>query len=133
MRLFFPNSSLGDPCGEVFPVPRTVPASAPLEPALDALLAGPTPAEQEQGYGGWFSEHTEGLLRSVRIESGTAFVDVDDLRPVIPNASTSCGSASLLAQLDRTVMQFPTVERARYSIQGDQEAFYLWLRLAPPG
>jgi hypothetical protein len=132
VRLFFPNSSLGDPCGEVFPVTRTVPASAPLEPALDALLAGPTPAEQEQGYGGWFSEQTEGLLRSVRIGSGTAFVDFDDLREVIPDASTSCGSATLLAQLDRTVTQFPTVERARYSIGGDQETFYLWLQLAPP-
>lgn len=132
VQVFFPNTSLGDPCGEVFPVTRTVPADAPLEPTLRALLAGPTATEREQGYGGWFSEQTEGLLRSVRIDSGTALVDVADLREVIPNASTSCGSAALLAQLDRTVTQFPTVEQARYSLEGEHGGFYEWLQLAQP-
>ena len=50
------------------------------------------------------------------------------------NASTSAGSALLLAQLDATLTQFPTVEATRYSFDGDQEAFYSWLQLAvPPG
>jgi hypothetical protein len=51
---------------------------------------------------------------------------------VIPNASSSCGSAILLAQLDATATQFPTVDRAVYSIDGDTRAFYEWLQLVPP-
>jgi hypothetical protein len=38
----------------------------------------------------------------------------------------------LLAQLDRTATQFPTVDRAEYSIDGSRRAFSEWLQLAPP-
>jgi len=133
VEVFFANTGLGDPCGGVFPVSRTVAAAAPLQPTLEALLAGPSAAEQALGYEGWFSAETEGLLRDVRVESGVAHVDfATQLRLVIPNASTSCGSAGLLAQLDRTVTQFPTVDEARFSLGGDETAFYEWLQLVPP-
>ena len=128
-----PEATLGDPCGQVFPVSRTVAAAAPLRPTLEALLAGPSAAEQALGYEGWFSAETEGLLRDVRVDSGVAHVDLEaQLRTVIPNASTSCGSAGLLAQLDQTVTQFPTVIEPRYSLGGDEAAFYEWLQLVPP-
>lgn len=133
VQVHFANAGLGDPCGEVFPVSRTVAAAAPLRPTLEALLAGPSAAERALGYEGWFSAATAGLLRDVRVESGVARVDFDpQLRLVIPNASTSCGSAGLLAQLDETVTQFPTVDEARYSLGGDEAAFYAWLQLSPP-
>jgi hypothetical protein len=61
-----------------------------------------------------------------------AYVDFEDFRRVIPNASASCGSALLLAQLDRTVTQFPTVDRAVYSFEGDADAFYEWLQRSAP-
>lgn len=38
----------------------------------------------------------------------------------------------LLAQLDRTATQFPTVRRAIYSFNGSRHAFYEWLQLSPP-
>lgn len=132
VEVYFANDQLGDPCGEVFPRPREVPAAAPLHPTLEALLAGPTAEEQADGYAGWFSDETAGMLQSVRVEDGVAHVDVDDLREVIPNASTSCGSAGLLAQLDRTATQFDTVDSARYSILGDEAAFYEWLQMEQP-
>lgn len=128
VQVYFINPDLGDPCGEVFGRPRTVSADAPLRPTLEALLEGPTPAEVAQGYGGWFSADTAGMLRSVSIEQRVAHVDFEDLREVIPNASTACGSAGLMAQLNRTVTQFTEVDDARYSILGSQEAFYHWLQ-----
>ena len=132
--VFFPNEALGDVCSSTFPVPRTVPATAPLRGALDALLAGPTAAERGDGYGGWFSEATAGMLEGVRITDGVAYVDLAaELPDVIPNASTSCGSSSLLAMLDATVTQFPTVDRAHYSLDGDDDAFYEWLQMGVPG
>jgi putative hemolysin len=132
VEVFFTNETLGDPCAEVFPIARQVPADAPAVEAVAALLAGPTPDERAQGYGGWFSAETDGLLRSVGVADGTARVDFADLRPVIPNASTSCGSAALLAQLDRTLLQFPEIDATIYSINGSPEEFYEWLQYEAP-
>ena len=132
--IYLVNHLLGDPCTEVFPVPRTVAADDPLTGALESLLAGPTDAEREEGYGGWFSDETEGMLRSVEIVAGTVMVDLEDLRPVIPNASTSCGSSALLGQLDTTTLA--TAEGAvsvLYLLEGEHDVFYEWLQLVPPG
>ena len=82
------------------------------------MLAGPTEAEAAEGYGGWFSE-----------ETGVFYVDFADFSSVIPNASTSCGSAALLAQLNSTLEQYPDVGEPRYSFDGDVAAFYESQRL----
>jgi hypothetical protein len=133
VAIFMPRGDAGPDCRDVLPAPRTVGSPAVLRGALTALLAGPTAAERREGYGGWFSEDTAGALRGVTVRDGVAHVDLDDLRRAIPNASTSCGGALLLAQLDRTATQFGTVRRAVYAFEGDVAAFYEWLGLdAPP-
>ena len=132
--IYLVNDTLGDPCTEVFPVPRTVAADDPLTGALESLLAGPTDAEREEGYGGWFSDETEGMLRSVEIVAGTVMVDLEDLRPVIPNASTSCGSSALLGQLDTTTLAAADgAVSVLYLLEGEHDVFYEWLQLGPPG
>jgi hypothetical protein len=131
-EVFFPLGDAGPECDEVLPLERTVSSPDVLRGTLEALLEGPTAAEREEGFGGWFSQETAGLLRSARISEGVAYVDFEDFRRVIPNASASCGSALLLAQLDRTVTQFPTVDRAVYSFEGDSDAFYEWLQRSAP-
>jgi hypothetical protein len=72
------------------------------------------------------------MLRGVNLVHGVASIDFKDFRRIIPGASSSCGSALLLAQLDRTATQFPTVDRAVYSFNGSRSAFYEWLQLSPP-
>jgi hypothetical protein len=119
-------------CTRVLPLRRTVASPAVLRRALRALPAGPTAAERASGYGGWFSEKTAGHLRSVRIADGVAYVDFHSFARHIPGASSSCGSALLLAQLDRTANQFPTVSRAVYSFDGSRRAFYQWLQSDVP-
>lgn len=119
-------------CEAVNPYARTVSAPAVATGALQALLAGPTDAERPSTATG-FGSATAGMLRSVVIRDGVAHVDLGDLRPLLADASSSCGSTSLLAQLDATVMQFPTVHRARYSINGSEAAFYEWLQRDAPG
>jgi len=99
---------------------------------VSTAVAGPTKAEQARGYGGWFSAKTAGHLRDVRIVRGVAFIDFDNFAGDIPNASTSCGSALLLAQLDRTAKQFSTVTRTVYSFNGSRHAFYEWQQREPP-
>ena len=134
VEVFFTNERLGDPCTEVFGAGRDVSASDPLVGAMEALLAGPTPAERAEGYGGWFSQDTVGMVRSARLDGDTVRVDLDDLRQVIPDASTSCGSSALLAQLDTTALAVvPEATETRYSIEGDQAGFYDWLQRPGPG
>ena len=132
VKVFFPRGNPGLRCDRVLPVTRRVPAPAVLRGAMAALLRGPTVTERRQRYGGWFSAKTARMLRSVRLAAGVAYIDLRDFRRLIPNASSSCGSALLLAQLDRTATQFPTVRLAVYSFNGSRRAFYEWLQRSPP-
>ncbi len=132
VKVFFQRGNIGSDCGRVQSRDRRVAAPAVLRGALTELLRGPTKRERRLGYGGWFSGRTAGRLIGVRVSGGVARVDFRDFRKIIPNASASCGSALLLAQLNRTVLQFPTVHRVVYSFDGSVARFYLWLQLSPP-
>ena len=123
----------GGACDATTPFPREVATPRVLAGALEQLLAGPSAAERAAGARSFFGPDTAGMLRSVRITGGVAHVDFADLRDVIPGASSSCGSAALLAQLDATVMQFPTVQRARYAIEGSEATVSEWLQRGAPG
>lgn len=132
VEIYFSNAELGDDT-EVFAVERVVETPRMLEGALEELLAGPTDAEEAEGYSSWFSDETRGMLGSVRVEDSTAHVDFDaGLPEAIPGASSSAGSTMLLAALDQTVTQFSSVEEAIYSLDGDGDAFYEWLQRAAP-
>jgi hypothetical protein len=110
-------------------VERVVPRSAAvLRSSLEALVVGPTAAEEAGGLSSWFSPATAGAVRSVVLQDGHAVIDFDDLRPVIPGASSSAGSARLLAELDATMFQFASVRSAEYRLLGSCEAFSEWLQ-----
>jgi hypothetical protein len=72
------------------------------------------------------------MVRGVRVTGGTGFAGFRDFRRLLPNASSSHGSAALLAELDATLKQFPTIKRTLYAFNGDVAAFYTWLQLEPP-
>jgi hypothetical protein len=102
--------------------------SAPLDGALRALVAGPTPEERADGVTSWFSPETVGTLGRVQAAEGFVIVDFRDLPDLIPNASTSAGSQQLLASLDATVFQFPWVDSVEYRLDGSCDAFWEWLQ-----
>jgi hypothetical protein len=131
VEIYLANDQLGDPCGEVFPVTRQVDADHVVTATLHALLAGPTPTEQAQGYGGWFTADTAHMLLHVEVIDHTVHVTFADLREVIPDASSSCGSAGLLAQLDTTLLALDGIDATRYTL-ADPDAFYTWLQLPTP-
>lgn len=111
------------------PVPRQVPETpAVLAAALRELLRGPSPEERAAGFHSFFSDQTAGALRSVTLApDGSAVVDFTAAIR-IPNASTSAGSAQLLAELQATVFQFPTVRQVQFRIEGSCDAFWHWLQ-----
>lgn len=130
VAIFLSRPGTGD-CADVVAVDREVGDGPTLQTVMEQLLAGPTEQEKAEGLGGWFSESTADMLISAEQEGDVARVDFKDLREVIPNASSSCGSAGLLAQLDSTAKEFGA-SRTLYSINGDLDTFYNWLQLATP-
>lgn len=131
VRVFFVPGG-ADPCGTVSPVVRTIEGPATPELALRELLAGPTSDETGAGFTSLFGPATADALLDVAVADGIARVSLRDLRQIIPNASSSCGSAALLAALDATLAQLPGIRGARYSFGGDEAAFYEWLQRSPP-
>lgn len=117
-------------CSQVAPVIRTVPKTQGVaRAALQELFRGPTPEERRQGYYSWFSDSTRAILKGVRIANGTAYVDLHDLRQLIPGATTSCGSAEFFSQVEATLEQFPTVDRVILAIEGQPRLFYEWMEM----
>jgi spore germination protein GerM len=104
-------------------------ADATLESAMRSLLRGPTASERAEGIHSWFSDTTAGALRSVVIDAdGRAIVDFEDLSGLIPNASSSAGSAMLLRELNATVFRAPDVQSVEYRMMGSCDRFWEWLQ-----
>ena len=119
----------GGECDDVVVYERRIGASVdPIVAAFESLVAGPTIDEEASGAGSFFSAGTTGMVASAAVDDGLLVVDFDDLRSVIPNASTTCGSMALLAQLTNTAFQFDDVESVRYEIEGSCDTFAGWLQ-----
>jgi hypothetical protein len=102
-------------------------ASNPQQADAIRSEAGQAEAERGAGYRSPFSAATAGWLRRVHIEHGTAYVDLHDLRAQLGGATSSCGAAELLTQIERTLRQFQTVRRVILAIDGEPRRFYEWL------
>lgn len=139
LKIWFSNLRLNpDPsdCRAVYLVERLVPRTVAVATAsLNALFAGPTPAEAARGYHSAFSSASAGLLKSIRISRGSAFVDLQDLRTALSTVSSSCGAAEFQAQLTTTMLQFSSVKRLSLAIDGQPQRLHDWLNLscAPAG
>ena len=131
VKVFFSSDADATDCSTVKAFPRRTMGGDVLHDAMNQVLRGPRSWEQDNAWS-FFSHRTAGLLNSVRIRSGIAYIDFDDFRHIIPNASSSCGSTSLMSQLDRTAKQFPRVDSVRYSFEGSRTAFYEWLQMSTP-
>jgi len=119
----------GGECDEVHMFERPVETSRDqIAAAFGSLVGGPTDEDVAAGADSFFSTDTSGMVRSVTLDEGELVVSFGDLRSVIPNASTTCGSMALLAQLNTTAFQFDVVDRVRYEIEGSCDLFADWLQ-----
>ena len=119
-------------CGLAAAVTRRVQSPEVLSGAIEALLAGPTDAEFEAGYGTVFTDEVGWKLASVTISDGTALIDFSEDSQPFNNMSASCVHLALMAQLETTATQFSTVDRAVFSVGGDIPTFYHWLERDVP-
>jgi hypothetical protein len=137
-ELDIPEDSIAqaDSVGELRPSsqPASQNVSAELEASLRDVVRGPTQAERDAGAQSWFSEKTANALKSVTMDAaGHAMVDFEDLRTLIPNASSSAGSEMLLRELNTAVFAFPSVNSVEYRINGSCDVFGEWIQVGCKG
>jgi hypothetical protein len=117
-------------CAVTYGVERAIPANAdPVRVKLELLFGGPSASERSLGYSSMFSDQTKGILNRVKVINKVAYVDIKDIRSIIPNASSSCGSAALLAQIEETLKHNRDIDKVIVAINGNPETFYDWLQL----
>ncbi len=119
IKVFFSNI-VEDPqasnCGKVYPVTRRVAKTQNVaEAALLELLKGPTSAEQ--GTGSRTSILPGTALRSVIIDNGVATADFT--RELVFALAGSCNVQALVAQINETLKQFPSVEVVKIHVEGE--------------
>lgn len=133
--LVFLSETRSEDCAAVRPVERQVRDTGAIgTAALRELFNGRvTSAEEDAGLSSSYNEMTAELLRSLRIDNGVAYVNLDgSRREAISFASTSCGSAAFNATVAGTLRQFSTVQEVRYAFDGDPRDFVEWSQGACP-
>lgn len=125
LQMFFVNEQ-ADPgltqCDNPRPVTRRVPKTQNVaEAALLELLRGPTVAEDVYGSRTGIAPGT--TLRSVTIADGTAIVDFS--RDLVVGVAGSCQVQAIRAQIEKTLLQFPTVQRVTLLVEGESADPYL--------
>jgi hypothetical protein len=90
--------------------------------AVRALLDGPTDAERAQGFTSAFEDDAE-RFRYLKLSGSRATADFTSLDVLA--ADDRCEKTKLLEPLERTLEQFSWIKEARFSIRGDERAFYV--------
>lgn len=124
-NVFFFNGKLSPPTGygsyiyygPPVPVARSVSYTVAIATAaINELLKGPTAQEKVEGY--TTNIPSQAQLLSLRIENGVAYADF--------NSQTQSGGSSNPQTLliEKTLLQFPTVDRVVLSIEGQTENIF---------
>lgn len=135
IKLYFLNTK-NDPnledCRDVKQLTRVVPKTAGVaRAALEEYLKGPTPEEEARGFTGFGPPETTGLLKSIKIKNGAAYIDFDKkIMEQLGAASSSCGGGFFVG-LERTLTQFPTIKKDKvfYAIDRNPADFYDWVQV----
>jgi len=101
---------------DLSPVTRRIRSTAPARAAINALLAGPTPEEEQKGFGGLASDQFR--IASLTISRGTARINFVSK----PNWAGFPGDTAPIRfkkAVELTLMQFPNVKRVIVSLDGD--------------
>lgn len=124
------NPNIED-CSKVKAVYRKVPKTkAVARAALNELFKGPTKEEKEAGLFSWFSSDSKHILKNITIKNGNAYVDFDKwITENMGNATTSCGGANFISEIETTLKQFPTVKKVFYAIEKNPLEFYEWMQI----
>lgn len=134
IKIFLSNEKLNpniDDCNKVFPVNRTIPkTTATAKAALVELFKGAPKDEETKGYSGMPTAETNGILKSINVKNGAAYVNFTKLLfDQMGTATTSCGSGQYFGAIEETLKQFPTIKKVYYAVEGNTNDFYEWAQV----
>jgi len=105
-------------CSEVFSVKREVPKTEGVaRAALTELLKGPTSEEEQAGF---ITSINKGVkIQKIVIKEGVA--EVDFSKELNESVAGSCLVTAIRSQIEKTLLQFPTVQTVIISVNGNKE------------
>ena len=120
---FFCPSGLGE--RPIALLRRVPPGKGPLQSALEALVKGPDERERQAGFQSPFDGFEGQILMGVELTNGHAVVDFSRQFFEQTVGGGTAYTAFFFRTLDHTVLQFPTVKKVTYRIEGDARALCL--------
>ena len=124
VTLYFTNRAVLEvsDCSAVLPTTRVIPkTSAVADAALRELFGGVTERERAQGLTSSFDVFERTLLSSykgISIAYGVATVKFDAAAMAYLNGA-ACMQMSVKAPMERTLLQFPSIKKVQYSVDGE--------------
>ncbi len=133
VKVFFHNEKLNPEmmdCNKAFPTTRTIPkTTATARAALDELFKGVTDEEKAKGFWSFDRESTTGIVKGLRVKNGAAYLNFTKRAfETLGNATTSCGGG-FFAMVEETLMQFKTIKKVYYAVEGNTDDFYEWMQV----
>lgn len=133
VKVFFHNEKLNPEmadCTKAFPTTRVIPkTSGVARAALDELFKGVTEEEKAKGFWSFEPESTSGIVKGLRVKNGAAYLNFTKAAfDKLGNATTSCG-AGFWPMVEMTLMQFPTIKKVVYAVEGNTNDFYEWVQV----
>ncbi len=105
------------------PTYRTVPDDADqLTATIEALIAGPTTEEIENGYASFFTAESAPGLNGIESDGGRLVVDFNEA-VLVNGSNTSTGMLFYHAELYANVFQFEEVQSVEFRLNGSCEAW----------
>lgn len=134
IKVYFSNEKLNpniNDCNKVYPVTRKIPKTTAIaKAALEEMFKGVTKEEEAKGYGGIPPAESNGVLKSINVKNGAAYVNFTNrVTEQMGNATTSCGGGQYFGMIEKTLTQFPTIKKVYYAVEGDTNEFYEWVQL----
>lgn len=134
IKVYFSNEKLNpntDDCNKVFPVTRKIPKTAAVaKAALEELFKGTTQDEEAKGYGSIPRSESKGVLKSINVKNGAAYVNFNKVvMEQMGNATTSCGGGQYFGMIEKTLTQFRTIRKVYYAVEGNTDEFYEWVQV----
>ena len=97
--------------------------------ALDELFKGTTEAERAKEFWSFPPEETRDIVKKLNIKNGTAYLNFNKIVfEKLGTATTSCGGG-FFSSIESTLMQFPTIKRVIYAVEGSTNDFYEWVQV----
>jgi spore germination protein GerM len=116
IKLYFVKVTEGQE--EIVETERSIPyTAATARAAITELLKGPLAEEEAEGLSTAINEGVE--LQNISIEDGTAFVDFSE--ELEENVAGSAWVTAIREQIEKTLMQFDTVNQVVISVNGRTE------------